>query len=183
MAESPSIDELIVKAAQSLGYSDLKQEQKAVLKSFVEGKDVFVALPTGYGKSLCYALLPWIFDMKRGLVEKTSICMIVSPLIALMKDQSTSFTSKGISAAYVSDKESTDRDTKRKIIKGECQLVFISPEALFLATEWRRMLSGDYYRKHLVGFIVDEAHCVKKWYANDNSHPVIILTILIISEL
>ena len=87
------------------------------MKAFVEGKDVFVALPTGYGKSLCYALLPWIFNMKRGLVEKTSICMIVSPLIALMKDQSTSFTSKCISAAYISDKESTDRETKCKLLK------------------------------------------------------------------
>lgn len=161
-----SIDEVITKAAGSLGYSDLKQEQKLALKAFVGERDVFVALPTGYGKSLCYALLPLIFDMRRGLVERTSICMVVSPLIALMKDQSISFTAKGISAAYVSDKESTDKETRRKIVKGEYQLVFISPEALFLATEWRRMLSGDYYRKHLVGFIVDEAHCVKKWYIN-----------------
>jgi ATP-dependent DNA helicase RecQ len=163
MAEGASVDVLMVKAAQSLGYSDLKREQKVVIKAFVEGKDVFVTLPTGYGKSLCYALLPWIFDMRRGLAEKTSICMIVSPLIALMKDQSTSFTAKGISATYISDKEATNKGTKRKIVKGEYQLVFISPEALFLATEWRRMLAGDYYRKHLVGFIVDEAHCVKKW--------------------
>ena len=39
----------------------------------------------------------------------------------------------------------------------------VSPEALFLATEWRRMLAGDIYGKNLVGFVVDEAHCVKKW--------------------
>ena len=79
------------------------------MKAFVEGNDVLVVLPTGYGKSLCYALLPSFFDMKRGLVEKTSICMIVSPLIALMKDQSASFTVKGISAGNVSDKESTKK--------------------------------------------------------------------------
>ena len=170
MTETKTIDELVAQAARSLGYSDLKEEQKVVLKAFVGGRDVFVSLPTGYGKSLCYALLPWIFDMRRGFVERTSICMIVSPLIALMKDQSTSFTAKGICAAYVSDKESTNKETRRKVVKGECQLVFISPEALFLTTEWRKMLSGDYYRKHLVGFIVDEAHCVKKWYVGKQAY-------------
>ena len=72
-----------------------------------------MSLPTGYGKSLCYALLPFIFDVKRGLVEKKSVVMVVSPLIALMKDQSSSFTRRGITAEYVSDKETTDKETKR----------------------------------------------------------------------
>ena len=90
-----------MKAAKSLGYANLKPEQKSVLKAFVGGSDIFVALPTGYGKSLCYALLPLIFDMRRGLVKRTSICMMVSPLIALMKDQSTSFTAKGISSCWI----------------------------------------------------------------------------------
>lgn len=157
------IERIVVEAAASLGYTCLKEEQKKALKAFVDGNDVFVSLPTGYGKSLCYALLPSAFDKKRRLAEKTSIAMIVSPLIALMKDQSSSFTEKGIVSGYVSDKESTDKETKRKIVKGECQLVYISPEALFLSTEWRRMLSSDHYRENLVGFIVDEAHCVRKW--------------------
>ena len=164
MATGIGVDEMILKAAASLGYSDLKPEQRCILKAFVEGKDVFVALPTGFRKSLCYALLPLIFDMKRGHVEKRSVCMVVSPLIALMQDQSMSFTTRGISAGYVSDKEFKEKEKTRKIKRGECQLIFISPEALFLTTEWRVMLSSDYYRRNLVGFIVDEAHCVKKWY-------------------
>ena len=49
---------------------------------------MFVSLPTGYGKSLCYALLPLIFDKRREAVERRSIVMVVSPLIALRKDQS-----------------------------------------------------------------------------------------------
>lgn len=127
---------------------------------------MFVSLPTGYGKSLCYALLPSIFNTKNGVTERTSICLIVSPLIALIKDQSCFFTQKGISAAFVSDKETTDQECRRGIHKGEYQLVFVSPEALFLTTEWRGMLSSDIYRRFLVGFIVDEAHCVKKWYVD-----------------
>ena len=58
------------------------------------GKDVFISLPTGYGKSLCFALLPYIFDTIRG-VENKSIVMVVSPLIALMKDQVATFAAKG----------------------------------------------------------------------------------------
>ena len=82
----------------------------------------------------------------------------VSPLVALMKDQSNVFTQKDISAAFVSDKETIDKECKRRIRKGEYQLVFVSPEVLFLTTEWRGMLCSDIYRHFLVGFIVDEAH-------------------------
>ena len=91
-----------------------------------------MSLSTGYGKSLCFALLPCIFNMKRKIVGATHtlIVMVVSPLIALMKDQASSFTKRGIPAAYVSGKDATDKDTRRKFIRGEYQLVFISPEAL-----------------------------------------------------
>ena len=54
-------------------------------------------------------------------------------------------------------------DKRRGVRKGEYQLVFFSPEALFATLEWRRMLASDLYRSHLVAFVIDEAHCVKKW--------------------
>lgn len=59
--------------------------------------------------------------------------------------------------------EESDRDMKHKIKRGQCQLVFLSPKALFCGLEWRGMLSSDVYRHNLVAFVVDEAHCVKKW--------------------
>ena len=64
----------------------LKPEQEAALLSFLGGRDVFVSLPTGYGKSLSYAALPAAFDSLRNAPSK-SIILVVSPLIALMKDQ------------------------------------------------------------------------------------------------
>ena len=73
---------------------------------------------------------------------------------------------KGISAAFVSDKETTDKECRRGICKGEYQLIFVITEALFLTTELRGMLSSDVYCRFFVGFIVDEAHCVKKWYVD-----------------
>ena len=67
-----SVDQLITEAASLYCYANFKDEQEEVLKSFVEGKDVFVSLPTGYGKSLCYALLPAIFNVKKGLRKHPS---------------------------------------------------------------------------------------------------------------
>ena len=82
---------------------------------------------------LCSAAIR--FDKKR-LAEKTSIAMIVSPLIALMKDQSSSFTERGIVSGYVSDKGSTDKETKWKIIKGECQLNYVYKPGGIVFVHW-----------------------------------------------
>ena len=61
---SRDVSVIIDEAATSLGYTRLMYEQKKALHAFVSGKDVFISLPTGYGKSLCYALLPSVFDAK-----------------------------------------------------------------------------------------------------------------------
>ena len=153
---------VISDAASSVGYSTLKNEQIRAIEAFVGGKDVFISLPTGYGKSLCFALLPRVFDMIRG-VDKASIPIIISPLISLMQDQVTNFNQKGISSVCVSDKQTTSKESRRNILKGGYQLIFMSPEFLFCNLDWRRMLSTDIYMKNLIAFIVDEAHCVTKW--------------------
>ena len=69
----------------SLGYTQLKCEQQMVINSFVSGNDVFAVLPTGFGKTLCYACLPSIFD---SLLETkfSAIVVVISPLISIMKD-------------------------------------------------------------------------------------------------
>ena len=79
------------------------------------------------------------FPYEEGLIERTLICVIVLPMIALMKNQSTLFTAKGISATHVhvSDKESTDKETRRKIVKGECQFgVIILHKSVFLVKKF-----------------------------------------------
>ena len=77
-----TLDGVIARASERLGYSTLRPNQYAI-KSFLEGKDVFVTLPTGSGKSLCYAILPFAFND----IHVGSIALIVSPLKALMKVQ------------------------------------------------------------------------------------------------
>ena len=144
-----SIDYAIDKVGSDLGFT-LKLEQKISLLKFASGRDVFVSLPTGYGKSLCYILLPKLFDALRGVCGQ-SIILVVSPLIALMKDQVVNITKMGIRATYMSDKESISTVIRQEIERGEYQIVFVSPEALFFGTQWRRILSSGVYRLKLVG--------------------------------
>ncbi len=156
------IDLAISEVTSDLGLT-LKLKQEICLQKFASGRDIFVSLPTGYGKSLCYILLPRLFDALRG-VSGQSIVLVVSPLIALMKDQVGSITKMGIRATFISDKESISTQTKQEIERGEYQVIFVSPEALFFSTQWRQILSSRIYCLNLVGFVVDEAHCINKWH-------------------
>ncbi len=77
-----------VDAAKSLGHS-IKKEQLEVIVKFVLGRDVFAVLPTGYGKSICYQCLPRVYNH----LGHTAIIIVISPLIAIMKDQVTANSS------------------------------------------------------------------------------------------
>ena len=110
MSSSSSLDLSVAadtfrKVAVSVGYSKLNPEQEKPILSFVFGNDIFVSLPTGYGKSLSFGLLSCVFDALRG-VEKKSIVLVVCSLVALMKEHVVHFSSMGISAAYVRCEES-----------------------------------------------------------------------------
>ena len=79
------IEAAIVCASERLGYTSIRPNQYKAVRSFMDHKDVFISLPTGSGKSFCFAVLPLAFD---NLYQRVgSIVIVVSPLIALMKDQ------------------------------------------------------------------------------------------------
>lgn len=86
--------------------------------------------------------------------------LVISPLISIITNQIASLKKKGVTAAYAGDE---DVVIKEAIKLGQYQLVFISPESLFCTIEWRRVLCTAIYRSHLVGVVIDEAHCIKKW--------------------
>ena len=71
-----SLRQLIVEVASALGISTLKSQQSEAIFQFLHGRDVFVALPTGYGKSLCYMALPWIFDRLRGVTNQSVVLVV-----------------------------------------------------------------------------------------------------------
>lgn len=144
----------------------LKTEQVQVISEFVSGKDVFVSLPTGYGKSLCYALLPLVFDFLRAPCNK-SIVVCISPLTALMIDQREKFKSWGIAAEFVGEVQQ-DLEVMRDVKQGRIQLLYISPESLLRNPQWREMLLSTVYQENIVAVVIDEAHCVTQWYVEVN---------------
>ena len=153
-ALAKQVDTVVVK----LGFQ-LHDKQKEAILSFITGKDTFVALPTGYGKSLIYGCLPLVYDSIRGLSLGTSLVLVVCPLIALMKDQTERFRQLGITVAYAGEPQIS----LERFATGEFQLIFISPECLNKGRIWRSVLKSDLYQERLVAFIVDDAHLIKNW--------------------
>ena len=88
--------------------------------SFLRGNDVFVSLPSGYGKSLCYAARPYAFDQLR-MSSHPSIVVVVSPLIALVKDQVASYSAKGLKVGCITSINSSSED-RSQAVSGNFQL-------------------------------------------------------------
>ena len=190
------IEAACVSAALCLGYDNLKDEQKSVITKFVSGSDVFAILPTGFGKSLCYACLPGVFDRLSGMVN--SIVVVLTPLTATMKDQVLSpclvmhviqlvqiiivykhavdvHYTIYIQVASFSAKgllsayitaDQEDITIIQGVTEGNYKLVFFTPEMLLLKKKWRYLLTTPQYSENLKAIVVDEAHTVKKWYVH-----------------
>ena len=97
------------------------------MREFVNGSGVFVSLPTGSGKSLCYPVLPAIFDILHYSDSSAAMVIVVSPSISLMKDQVATFQKKGVKAAHITLSNS---ETLLSVLAADFQLIYISPETL-----------------------------------------------------
>ena len=119
---------------QKLGYDKLRDGQKRVVEAYLTGKDVFFCSPTGSGKS-CFEIAPFVFEGIAVGVENaekqtdiSSVCLVVVPLVSLMKDQVAGLKSRGIAAAIIGS-ESTAAEMKNiRLVR--FNLLFGSPEAL-----------------------------------------------------
>lgn len=150
-----SIDNGIRYGLDKLGYQNdfkLKDKQKEAVQSFVQGNDVIVLLPTGYGKSLCFYLLPFISDFLK--YKENSLVIIVSPLRWLISDQMSYLREREIPTLNLVDHVDGTSFENLKFI-------FATPEALLGSK--KKILVDIYIRKNLLAFIVDEAHCVLNW--------------------
>ena len=154
-----TLEEAFVVVAKTFRISSLNAHQKTGIRKIVQdGKDVFVNLPTGFGKSLLYQALPLVFDLTSQ--EPGHIVIVVSPLISLMEDQVSYLKELGIKAANISSLE--DGECTR-VESGVYSLVYGSPEAWLKNERWRLMLTNSVYSKKLCAIAVDEAHVVRQW--------------------
>jgi ATP-dependent DNA helicase RecQ len=136
------------------GFKKFKGEQEAVVKSLLSGKDTFVIMPTGGGKSLCYQL-PALIS------EGTAI--VISPLIALMKNQVDlirGYASNDSIAHFLNSSlnKTQQNQVKRDILAGETKLLYVAPETL------TKKENLKFFAEINVSFVaVDEAHCISEW--------------------
>ena len=87
LTDDVQVKRAIQSVGECTGHAKVKDEQFRVIEDVVRGRDTFVSLPTGYGKSLCYGVLPWVFHELSRNSTKRSFVIVVSPLISLTADQ------------------------------------------------------------------------------------------------
>src|SRR3954468_20480087 len=136
---------------QHFGYEAFRKGQEAVVRSVLSGRPTIAILPTGGGKSLCYQL-PAL------LLEGTTV--VVSPLVALMKDQVDALRARGIPAAFVNSSltEAERQERQGALRRGEYRLVYVAPER-FKSPSFLSAMSG----LQVPLLAVDEAHCISAW--------------------
>src|SRR5437667_656521 len=143
--------DLIGTLKRNFGYDEFRPLQEEIIRDALAGRDVFVLMPTGGGKSLCLQL-PAL--MRDGLT------IVVSPLISLMKDQVDALQTSGIPATYLNS--TLDRDESkarwRGLHGGEYRMLYVAPERLMLETFLERALNWN-----IAQFAIDEAHCTSAW--------------------
>ena len=155
------LEAAIDSAIEVVGLTALKPLQREAVRSLCTGHDVFVSLPTGYGKSYCFVLLPLVFDRVVG--HDGSIVLCISPLTSLMMEQRAKYTMQGVCSEFVGELQQ-DIEAMTNVQKGLVQLLFISPESLLSNPQWREMLLLPVYQERVVALVVDEAHCITMWY-------------------
>jgi ATP-dependent DNA helicase RecQ len=135
----------------AFGYESFRPMQREIIVAAMEGRDVFALLPTGGGKSLCFQL-PAL--LREGLT------VVVSPLIALMKDQVDQLDAAGVSATFLNSslRESEARERLRGLHEGRFRLLYVAPERLMLEN-WKENLRAW----NVTSIAIDEAHCISEW--------------------
>ncbi|KAG7811777.1 hypothetical protein KL921_002043 [Ogataea angusta] len=137
-----------------------RENQLEAINATLSGEDVFVLMPTGGGKSLCYQLPALV---KSGSTSGTTI--VISPLISLMQDQVHHLLQNQIKAAMINSKSSASqrKQTFDLFVNGFLDLVYLSPEMISASGMVRNAIATLYRKKMLARVVVDEAHCVSSW--------------------
>ncbi len=135
------------------GFDSFRMNQEAVISAVLAKRDAVVLMPTGGGKSLCYQIPALVMD---------GLTVVISPLIALMKDQVDALRANGVAASFLNSTQTGSEQVEvfQKVRSGELKLLYVAPERL--------LQSGDQFIDFLRGvnislFAIDEAHCISSW--------------------
>ena len=145
-SQNPDIHRLL---KTHFGYDSFRPNQLEIIQHVLSGKDTLAIMPTGGGKSLCYQL---------PALAQQGVAIVISPLIALMKDQVDALKGNGVSAAFYnsSQDQQTQQDILESLMAGTLKLLYVAPESIWGIT--------NYLEKSIISLIaVDEAHCISSW--------------------
>jgi ATP-dependent DNA helicase RecQ len=151
MYSSITSDVLKEQLKKTFGFSQFRGEQELIIQNTLKGHNSFVLMPTGAGKSLCYQL-PAI------VMEGTAI--VISPLIALMKNQVDQLIAFGVNAQFLNSSltKAEINKVKSEVLKGEVKLLYIAPESL------NKQDNLNFLQQAKISFVaIDEAHCISEW--------------------
>lgn len=157
----PGTKDIFVENRRKFGHHSFREGQKEVIQNAVHGRDVFVLMPTGGGKSLCYQLPAWCCP---------GLSVIVSPLLSLIEDQVQSMTKLGIESVFLSsaqDYMSQQKDVidrlRRTTDHDGIKMLYVTPEKLSRSSMMQSLLRDLSNRNLLSRFVIDEAHCLSDW--------------------
>jgi len=148
MSDTPQLRDTLKKY---FGFTSFRPLQEDIIRDTLAGKDVFAVLPTGGGKSLCFQL---------PALVRPGLTVVISPLIALMKDQVDALQAAGVAATFLNSSLATEesRARLRGLHNGEYRLLYVAPERLLLSG-----FLDDLKRWNVNLFAIDEAHCISEW--------------------
>lgn len=144
-------DALKERLKEIFGYSQFRGNQETIIRNLLDGRNTFVIMPTGAGKSLCYQLPAMINE---------GLAIVISPLIALMKNQVDQMNAYGVNARFLNSTLSKSEITrlKKECMNGNVKLLYVAPESL------NKEETIEFLKKVNVSFVaIDEAHCISEW--------------------
>jgi ATP-dependent DNA helicase RecQ len=144
-------DKWLAALREMFGFTEFRPYQEDIVHTIEAGQDAFVVMPTGGGKSLCYQLPAHVLP---------GLCVVISPLISLMKDQVDAAQQAGLRASVMNSSQTyADRArVARAVAAGELDLLYVSPER-FALEDFKQLLASA----NLAFVAIDEAHCISEW--------------------
>ena len=151
------MDDAILYGLEKLNFTELRPNQRNVIEGYASGKDVFFCSPTGSGKSLTFEIAPFVLSYLKDKTALPSVCcIVVSPLVSLMRTQEKKMHSLGIRSVYLSEEDLSLHD----IEKGHYDILLSSPETIL--GKYRNTVAALAKENLLGAIFIDEAHCIRK---------------------
>ena len=149
MAEAILYEHLYPTLKKYFGYDQFRPQQKEIITNVLEGNDTLVIMPTGGGKSICYQLPALLFE---------GVTLVISPLIALMKDQVDGLNANGIEAEYFNSSQDSlkQQEILDQFAQKKLKLLYVAPESL-------SALNDILKESYISCIAIDEAHCISSW--------------------